>query len=991
MADRSANDQELAELLDRYLLSLERNAPLDIEQLASAHPGLAADIRSFAVCVETLHHATQGLGSTNRGPEPGQVKGETAGSQWAPDARHSDSRHPGSGSIYPKRPANKRLGDFEIGPELGRGGMGVVYEANQISLQRKVALKVLPFAAMWDQKQVARFRNEARAAAQLHHPHIVPVFAVGEERGVHFYAMQFISGRSLDLVTAEMRRAAPASMESKNPSEFAGPSMRSTVVAQTTSPGIIRGNAFSARRSEKIAPYCHAVARLTAQAASALQYAHACGVIHRDIKPSNLMVDNDNKLWITDFGLARMQDNPGVTISGDVVGTLRYMSPEQAAGKQSLVDARTDVYSLGASLYELLALQPAFPGENRQSVMRAVAEREPTPLRTLNPAIPLDLETIVLKAMAKNREERYLSAGALADDLNRFLEGKPTLARRPTVADRAGKWIRRHRRVASLAALFLLLLSLLSTASAVLLSRAHLRTQAALNTAEQNLQQARQVVDRFGGRLSQELAKLPGSGPLRQMVLSDTLAYYKDFIARSAGDPALQEDLATTHFQSGSIASRLGDLKGAEISFQTSADLFAELANTSPSPAAFQQRQATCLNNLALLFTAQGKLSQAHEYYLRAIRLQDNMVSGKPGDVSSRRLLAEMLTNRGLLERQQGNSTDARNSLTRAIGLLQAIRDLAPLNMQAARDLALALNNRSFVEQETDWLAARKSCEAALTLFQQLADDKKLDPPTRAGRRSDLALCYNNLGSILGHLRLELKSIAAYRQAVKIQTQLLRQSPGVVQYRRELAITWNNLGQALVRTTGLAEAEIAYDRAQELFARLVADFPEEVRFRSSLAGVHNNRAMAEEMAGDLSSALAHYEAAIRGQRAAVEQCPQPSLYREYLSKHYTNYGHALRTAGRAEEAAEVAIVRRQLWPTHSQHLYQVAWELATAVEQIEEAQPEHERLLEEALATLTQVVSAGGDLQALNTERPLPAILQQHIEPTPRCTARGAP
>jgi hypothetical protein len=427
------------------------------------------------------------------------------------------------------------------------------------------------------------------------------------------------------------------------------------------------------------------------------------------------------------------------------------------------------------------------------------------------------------------------------------------------------------------------------------------------------------------------------------------------------------------------------------MSFRTAADLFAELARPSTPPALFQQRRATCLNNLALLLAAQGKLRQARASYIVAIRLQANVVAHGHDDRSGRRLLAEMLTNRGLLERQSGQPADARNSLTQAIGLLQAIRDQAPQNMQAVRDLALALNNRSFVEQETDWQAARESGEAALALFRQLAGEKNLDAPTLAGRRSDLALCYNNLGSILGHLRLELKSVSAYRQAVKIQTQLLRQSPGVVQYRRELAITWNNLGQALARTTGLAEAENAYDHAQELFANLVADFPEDVRFLSSLAGVNNNRAMTAETAGDLPSALANYEAAIRAQRAALEQSPQQPQYREYLSKHYYNYGRALRTAGRAEEAAEAALERRQLWPTHSQHLYQVAWELATAVEQIEEDRPEHQQLLEEALTTLTQVVAAGGDLQALSTERPLPIVLQQRVEPTHRLTAGGAP
>ena len=290
-----------------------------------------------------------------------------------------------------QRHAEKRLGDFEIGPEIGRGGMGVVYEATQISLQRKVALKVLPFAAMWDHKQIARFQNEAQAAAQLQHPNIVPVFAVGQERGVHFYAMQLIQGRSLDQILGELRREAQATRHRRRNSAWCRPWRSNRPCSRSCRRNTRPGSRGIAGRSRG----------LGIQAASALHYAHECGVVHRDVKPSNLLVDHRNKLWITDFGLARVQDSPGVTVTGDVVGTLRYMSPEQATGKQALVDPRTDIYSLGATLYELLTLRPAFRGDDRQAVLQAIANQEPVAPRTIDPAIPLDLETIVLQAMAK--------------------------------------------------------------------------------------------------------------------------------------------------------------------------------------------------------------------------------------------------------------------------------------------------------------------------------------------------------------------------------------------------------------------------------------------------------------------------------------------------------------------------------------------------------------------------------------------------------------
>ena len=181
------------------------------------------------------------------------------------------------------------------------------------------------------------------------------------------------------------------------------------------------------------------------QVAEALDHAHTRGILHRDIKPANLLLDDQGQLWVTDFGLAQIQGNPGLTLTGDILGTLRYMSPEQALAKRVVIDGRTDIYSLGVTLYELLTLRPAIDGQDRQEILRKIAEEEPAPPRKLNPAVPRDLETILLKAMAKEPSGRYATAKELADELRRFLEHKPITARRPSLLDRAAKWARRHR------------------------------------------------------------------------------------------------------------------------------------------------------------------------------------------------------------------------------------------------------------------------------------------------------------------------------------------------------------------------------------------------------------------------------------------------------------------------------------------------------------------------------------------------------------------
>ncbi len=949
----SATDRELAEVLDRYLLSLEENAPLDIERLIAESPHLATDIRAFVSSVDMLHGATRGLNSANEiDSTPTKVD------------RHTANRH-----------AEKRLGDFEIGPEIGRGGMGVVYEATQISLQRKVALKVLPFAAMWDHKQIARFQNEAQAAAQLHHPHIVPVFAVGQERGVHFYAMQLIQGRSLDQILGELRRETASGVSDLEQGAVTTQAVESTLHTE-----------LSSEHAAGQSRYCRAIAGLGIQAAHALHYAHECGVVHRDVKPSNLLVDLRNKLWITDFGLARVQDSPGVTVTGDMLGTLRYMSPEQATGKQALVDPRTDIYSLGASLYELLTLRPAFPGEDRQAVLQTIANQEPILPRTIDPAIPVDLETIVLQAMAKSRDERYATAEQLADDLNRFLDGKPTFARRPTVADRAAKWVRRHRLIASLAAVFLLILTAVSTTGALLLSREHDRKQVALATAEENWQQAREVVDRFGTQFAQQLARLPGSEPLRHAVLTDTLTYYQEFIARAAADPSLKQDLATTQLQAGTIASQLGDSSAAEQSFRAAAELFGELATGADQPGEFQQQQATALNNLALLFAAQGKLAEAREQYTAAIQLQSLVVAADAELASAKRLLAEMFTNLGLLERQSGEPAAARKSLSRAIALLEAIVVDKPADRATRHALAMAFNNRSFMEQEHDWAAAENSCRAAVDLLTQIVQESPADESATA--RSDLALSCNNLAAILGHRSKDADAIAAFRRAVELQEQLVRQAPGVLQYRSDLAITWNNLAQALARENNTSEAERAYERAEELFAELVADFPRDIRYRSSLAGVLNNRGMASELAGDLKSALTAYQQAIEHQRIAVEQAPQQTQYREFLSKHYFNCARTLRNMSRPGAAAELALERRELWGENGEQLVQVALELATIAESIgEKSDPTREQVLDDAVATLQQAESTG---YAVNGQQ-IPKFLRTSYEVTTKIAAEVQP
>jgi WD40 repeat protein/serine/threonine protein kinase/tetratricopeptide (TPR) repeat protein len=373
----------------------------------------------------------------------------------------------------------RRLGDFRIVREVGRGGMGVVYEAEQVSLGRRVALKVLPRRALLDPEAVERFRRESRAAAGLHHTNIVQVFGTGEQDGLHYFVMQFIPGVGLDVLIQELKQLQPrrhpsvtkdvsraASAQELLSGHLADPKVAALVETptETTALPLPAGASPAGADSAKAAAssagsgrtYWVSVARIGAQVADALAFAHAHGVVHRDIKPSNLLLDPRGTVWVSDFGLAKAAADPeNLTHSGDVLGTLRYMAPERFLGKS---DARSDVYSLGVTLYELLTFRSPFTVADRNQLLHQVVHEEPPRPRKVNPEVPRDLETIVLKVIAKEPAHRYQTAADFADDLRRFVEDRPVLARRLTPPERLWRWCRRDPRTAALLAALLLAL-----------------------------------------------------------------------------------------------------------------------------------------------------------------------------------------------------------------------------------------------------------------------------------------------------------------------------------------------------------------------------------------------------------------------------------------------------------------------------------------------------------------------------------------------------
>jgi formylglycine-generating enzyme required for sulfatase activity len=479
--DLSAADP-LGQIADEFVEAFRQGKRPSVEEFARRYPEHADDIREMLPALVLMEKAKSADDS------PGQRRPAKAMPAAAP---------------------LQQLGDYQILREVGRGGMGVVYEAQQLSLGRHVAIKVLPSHALLDPRHLSRFQREARSAARLHHTNIVPVFGVGEQDGLHYYVMQFIQGLGLDvvldelrrlresggkqaptqadapgrptsaprdvsavavargLVTGEFRQPEPASALTTAPAEPAAeadlgastPVRAADTSATVRLPGQSEGSALS----EAGGRYWQSVARVGVQVADALAHAAGQGVLHRDIKPSNLLLDDTGNVWLTDFGLAKADsDGDNLTRTGDIVGTLRYMAPERFDGQG---DVRSDVYSLGLTLYEMLALRPAFDEADRNKLVKQVMHDEPVRPRSLNPGVPRDLETVVLKAIARDPAHRYQTAGALAADLQRFLDGRPITARPVGLVERAVKWVKRNPVVTGAALAVVLALSLGTAAS----------------------------------------------------------------------------------------------------------------------------------------------------------------------------------------------------------------------------------------------------------------------------------------------------------------------------------------------------------------------------------------------------------------------------------------------------------------------------------------------------------------------------------------------
>lgn len=828
--------------------------------------------------------------------------------EWKPDG---PSRSSGGASVAQIKLSVERIGDYRVIREIGRGGMGVVYEAEQESLRRRVALKVLPANHVASPHRLQRFVREAQAAARLHHTNIVPVFDVGHENGLYYFVMQFIAGVGLDQVVQALtdpsgadrprpsrpdlitevfpsRESPPVSDEPAVEREstasgertesgrdtladfslsaavrllLSGPSLGGDIVSDTTPSVSDAGKPWMAKLTNS---YWQNVAKLGIQGAEALEYAHRQGTLHRDVKPANLILDNAGTLWIADFGLAKVTEFDDLTQPGDVVGTLRYMAPEQFEGK---VDARSDVYGLGLTLYELIALRPAFDEKDRRRLIRQVTQEDPPPPRRFQAAVPRDLETIVLKAIASHPEHRYQTAGDLAEDLRRFIEDRPILARPITLTGRLWRWCRRNRATALLAGAALSLLitiAVVASAGYLVTNRAleqasaeHGRAEEALQTArseferaEANLRLAMKAFDDVFARVAFEPVALVSDSSedddddlwqeasIQAFVtgkdaalLESMLKFYDQFAEQNQTNVSLRRESARAARRVGDIQRRLGQAEKAEAAYRRALGSYRDLAAADPNDAEPRIAQAAIQNDLGQLFRRENKFLEAAAAHRRAIEI----LRAESADVAKlpewrfelSRTYASLSTVPGgpPMTKPDGpgprfsggwlkdRARDALDFNQRALDLLNGLIQESPDNAKYQFALARSQRDRSVLMSME---GKRSESDAARQTAIEILEKLSAAAPANSEYRYELLeTLVMRLGPERGETAMPKQATAQLRRAVELGEELVRQYPLVREYQASLV-------RVRLRASEVARASGNLDSAEEQLGKVVA-------------------------------------------------------------------------------------------------------------------------------------------------------------------------
>jgi serine/threonine-protein kinase len=802
------------------------------------------------------------------------------------------------------------------------GGIGRVWLARDASLGRDVALKELRPEQAGNPAVWARFLKEAQVTGQLEHPGIVPIYEVGRrpEDQQPFYTMRFVRGRTLaEAVAAYRRRRAGGE---------AGPlELRELLTA--------------------FLGVCNAVA-----------YAHSRGVLHRDLKPQNVVLGDYGEVIVLDWGLARLMDQPDedaaplsvaaggeldATVQGQVLGTPAYMAPEQAEGRLDLLGPATDVYGLGAILYEVLAGRPPFRGGDTTAVLRLVVHEAPARPRSLESGAPPALEAVCLKALAKKPAERYASARDVADDVRRWLADEPVTAWREPLVRRAGRWARRHRTGVAVAAALLVAGVAALGVSTVLVNRQRAR-------AEANFQLARTAVDDMYTQVAEKwLAQESRMEPVQREFLVKALRFYEQFAQPEGSSREVRLEAGKAARRVGTIQTRLGDTAAADAAFRSSIDTLRALAAERPDPAVRHQLQlslnrygwllwsvgrppddalrearelgeslaqgpsppgeareelATTYSVQAIVALAYGRLAEAEEAHGRALPLREALARDDP-TVEHREAVGRSLYHRARFFQRVGKFRQAEAEFGRAVALATAVVADAPREPRPRSELANALIEEAGL---LILFGRPKEAEADLRRGLALADALQADFPSVGDYRELQAAMRRDLASLLNDRRQTDEARRAYAIAIADGEALMKECPDVVSYRWNLCVHLSGLMTLEWSAGHMEEAERPARRALEMAEELSAQIPGRVDYRALVA--HRRFELADLLSNFNRKAEAKpvYERTLSEYESLVHECPSVPEYRHSLTQLLTRIGDGHRFAGRFAEA-EAAYAR----------------------------------------------------------------------------------
>jgi tetratricopeptide (TPR) repeat protein/predicted Ser/Thr protein kinase len=724
--------------------------------------------------------------------------------------------------------AGTAFGKYDLLEPIAKGGMGIVYKARQRGLNRIVAIKMILAGQFADQADIDRFYAEAAPAAALTHPNIVAIHEVGQEQGQHFFSMEYIEGQSLAALVQE--------------------------------------DPLTPRRA----------AEFIITIAETMQFAHDSGIVHRDLKPSNVLLDKKLRPLITDFGLAKQVSNQSqLTMAGSIVGTPSYMSPEQAAGKIDEIGPWSDLYSIGAILYELVTGRPPFRAATPFETIRQVLDTEPVSPRQLNPSVPRDLETICLKCLQKERARRYATTQELADELGRYMRGEPIHARPIGQAARLWRLCKRHPITASAVASTLLMLAM----TAVISSLAYIRTSAALAQSELRFRDAMDVVDKLFTRVSEDtLLNQPGMQPLRKDLLHEALSYYQKFLREGAEDPRVQDELGSAYFRVGLITEVLQSPSAALPAYETARHIQQRLLAVRPSDPPRLKALGDTLNRLGSVQVVKKDFDAARKEFAEAVRIRGQLATAQPQVSDYQRVLANTHMNIGLAEMNAGELVKAREHFEEA----QKIRERALAgdanNAKLRRDLGQGYYNLGDLARQD---GREADMEANLTQAIGIFEKLTAEQPGDLDNQNLLARTYRVRGNLWSVTQKD-KARELYQRRIALLEPLARQNPDVVDYQLERASLLFNLSLLESDATNGAAARQALEQAKGILQPLALRFPENARCQRDLGMTLRDLALEQDAAGDAASAASNLQAALRILGELVERFPDNLDYAEQL-------------------------------------------------------------------------------------------------------------